>query len=230
MSWTKRLTPGFLKKLDHWLLVNHPVIWRTRIHFVGFWSFVVTNLLIWATTTMVPVSPKYFASHDTIAIANLVSWVLIFFAAIYWGVISAKFQFKSTKLKHIFSTVMLVFLGFTSFFSNQLLLSHQLKLTGYRAIGLNELLSDQAEYYRLTRISRLGTIEHLPDLSEEKAAMAAVIDKYGIPAFKIQERNRYNGLNDGYQNEAGEREFDRYVQCLDFEYRSDDLVKSKYYG
>ncbi|MEM6725914.1 MAG: hypothetical protein AAF598_17865, partial [Bacteroidota bacterium] len=133
MSWMNRITPRFLTRLDHWLLVNHPFIWRTRIHVVAFWSLIVVNGLILGVTSIVPMSPRFFPTADFIEYAYSISWILLVFAALYWGVTSAKFQFKSTRFSHILGTVSLVFLGFVSLFSNQALLTHQLRLMGNRA-------------------------------------------------------------------------------------------------
>ncbi|MCA0429936.1 MAG: hypothetical protein LCH32_05485 [Bacteroidetes bacterium] len=44
----KNLTPNFLKKIDEYLIKNHPTIWVTRIHMVLFWfiSLSVLSLII----------------------------------------------------------------------------------------------------------------------------------------------------------------------------------------
>ncbi len=38
--------PNFLKRFDRYLLVNYPVIWETKAHFVAFYSFFLGNILL----------------------------------------------------------------------------------------------------------------------------------------------------------------------------------------
>ncbi|NEP89666.1 MAG: hypothetical protein F6K18_24100 [Okeania sp. SIO2C2] len=46
---TDFLNPGFIKRLDRYLLLNHPRLWISKIHYVfyyGLWANVILNFLV----------------------------------------------------------------------------------------------------------------------------------------------------------------------------------------
>ncbi len=43
-----RFVPSFLQKIDRYLLVNYPIIWETKAHFVAFYSFFFANIILFA--------------------------------------------------------------------------------------------------------------------------------------------------------------------------------------
>lgn len=77
----KKLVPGFLKKMDQHLLLNHPLLWISKIHYVIFYS-----LIMWAISaflgSFIPIN--LFQSQDLglwyfiftiIAIVGLCFWI-----------------------------------------------------------------------------------------------------------------------------------------------------------
>ncbi len=46
MNWKTILWPGFMRRLDHYLLVSHPKIWSTRVHSFSFYILIVGLFIV----------------------------------------------------------------------------------------------------------------------------------------------------------------------------------------
>ena len=52
----RHIIPGFLRRIDHYLLVHLPLVWRTRIHYFAFFSLILGNVLLFLLGSWYPVS------------------------------------------------------------------------------------------------------------------------------------------------------------------------------
>lgn len=95
---SKWLIPGFLRRFDDYLLESHPVIWRTRGHFVLFYSIISIILLFiggffypvsLTDPTVDPVQPIYIGI-DSIPF-SLIPLIIGIISILYW----AYFQYRS---------------------------------------------------------------------------------------------------------------------------------------
>lgn len=88
MRSKRPLAPAFLNQLDHYLLLNQPVIWTTRAHLVVYYS-----ILFAATLTLL----CWLVPDNPIASSNSFSWttltaVLSFIGLIIWIIYLLRFN------------------------------------------------------------------------------------------------------------------------------------------
>lgn len=77
----KHLTPNFLQKIDHYLVVNHPHIWATQIHKLLFWGGIYA-IAILIVAISYPVSIHHIPDEETFFKYCVIPPILIF---LYWG-------------------------------------------------------------------------------------------------------------------------------------------------
>lgn len=114
--------PGFMEKLDHYLLVNHPVLWRTRGHYFLFYSAILANLLL----LIIPVffiRTGSIPTEDDIAVIYSLVAMGMGFGVLYWAYTQFKYKFKSTHFKDILATILVYILAVGSLFSNLFILN-----------------------------------------------------------------------------------------------------------
>ncbi len=82
----RSLVPPFLQKIDHHLLVNSPVIWATRIHYVLFATLVAGSLLWIKGWLVTPTSvPDIEFSLPLVCLISGMAWL-------FWGYSVYKFR------------------------------------------------------------------------------------------------------------------------------------------
>jgi hypothetical protein len=84
----QKIIPKFLKRLDHYLLINAPILWQSRIHFV-FFAVLATNLIFAFLSWLMPVGLT--DDHD------INSWIWTFFVVaitylIIWFIHTGRFN------------------------------------------------------------------------------------------------------------------------------------------
>lgn len=72
--------PGFLRRLDRWLLLQHPLVWRTRVHYFVWFSLILGNPLLFAAGWVYPVSRT--SVPTAAALDTLVTWLQLLGALI----------------------------------------------------------------------------------------------------------------------------------------------------
>lgn len=102
-----KLVPGFLKRIDHHLLTNHPLVWRTRVHYFLFYGLLVGNLLAYllplsgiGVLGIIPTENEIFGG----LIAGL---VFCGFLALFWGFDQQRFPIQPQTLKGYLKTMVL---------------------------------------------------------------------------------------------------------------------------
>jgi len=112
MSLTRLLIPGFLKQFDGWLLKNQPAIWRTRIHYVLFYSAIVCNLLIFGFYHGFPLTTEMLG--DDFSTFRAITLIFGGFALLFWGWELRKFAFKGKSFTNVMLTLLIYWLGCAS--------------------------------------------------------------------------------------------------------------------
>lgn len=106
----KKLTPQFLINLDRWLLKNEPLVWRTRVHWVLFWSGVVHALVLFGYL-FYPLTVDNVPSLETKEVLQFSILGLSGFTFLIWGIHTTRRPIIKTKLKGFVLTSVLYWLG-----------------------------------------------------------------------------------------------------------------------
>ncbi len=115
-----KLIPNFLKRADQFLLKNHPLIWRTKIHFVVFYSLVLGNVGAIGLGLLYPIDVLDLPPGDTFDLLLIASSTLAGFAMIFWGYSQYKMKLQSRKFRVYLLTGLLYFAGTVSIWFNVL--------------------------------------------------------------------------------------------------------------
>ena len=113
------LIPSFLKRLDFWLMTHKPHIWRTRGHFVIFYSLLAAFVMYFIGR----IYPQKFADFfDNVATANerLVIYLTCFIGFVSVGILMwwwqsiQKFSYRRTNIGHFLIEIGIYTLGLMS--------------------------------------------------------------------------------------------------------------------
>ena len=142
----KHLTPSFLKRIDHFLLTNYPVVWSTQVHFFVFYSLIVTNLAACLIGLAYPLTinniPEYKSLFEV--------WKWSFAFAI--GLLSFYAYLQSYAIKEVFNhkevlNRMLIYLFCTgSVFANTLIFPNVIHYRVKQIIPKQEFYDDLYTY------------------------------------------------------------------------------------
>ncbi len=116
----QKLVPRFLKRADQFLLKNHPVIWRTKIHFVAFYSLIVGNVVAVGLGLLYPVSMEEIPSNDTLEMLFFLSTIIAAFGLIWWSYSTYKVKLRASSFAAYLLTGFLYFAGTISIWFNVL--------------------------------------------------------------------------------------------------------------
>jgi len=109
--------PRFLSRLDHYLLTNYPLIWRTKIHWILFGSLVVHSLLF-ILFSLLPITTANLPSDEVISGFQMTVFALGCFALIIWGLKTVKVPIRSYQLSSFLLTAMIYWFGILAISSN----------------------------------------------------------------------------------------------------------------
>ncbi len=122
MKFFQKLIPDFLNKLDHRLLINKPSIWRTKAHYLLFYSIIIVALVFsvgcfYPRSLYTEVYEKSGGSNLDIYITAGMSIIVILF----WSTRLYQYKTKILKWNQFFKTFCIyffcLFILFTSVFS-----------------------------------------------------------------------------------------------------------------
>lgn len=111
--------PSFLKRLDFWLMTHKPHIWRTKGHFVVFYSLLAAVLLYFGGR-MYPQNFADFFDGDAFKNNGLVNYLTQFLAftglgiVMWWWYSIQKFGYRRTNSLHFISEIGIYTLGMFS--------------------------------------------------------------------------------------------------------------------
>jgi len=100
MNW---LYPNFLRRIDHYLKINYPHIWRTRVHDFGWFSLVLGNVLAFVLGMLV-VGRDNILNEDNIMTLHGGLAVLLGFVGLFWAMRLLRFKMKFSNFKTMLAT------------------------------------------------------------------------------------------------------------------------------
>ena len=109
---------GFLKRVDSYLLENHPLIWRTGIHYFLFYSAIVGNLLAYLLGQLYPI---YITNFPSVASFNgNVSYIqlILLLLLTFWIIVQFRKPLSERKFKDYVLTALLYTVCLTSIYTN----------------------------------------------------------------------------------------------------------------
>lgn len=127
----RKQTLQFLTPLDHWLLKNQPLIWRTRIHYVLFYSL-LAHVIVFAIYHLYLMTIDSMPDKGDMAFFRIGMIALGCFSIMAWGYRSLKIPIKSNRWTSFLLTALLYWLGIAAICSNVWMTSKALenKLAG----------------------------------------------------------------------------------------------------
>jgi len=100
MNW---LYPNFLKKIDHYLKINYPHIWRTRVHDFGWFSLLLGNAMA-ASLGVLIVGSNNVLSEGSVATMHSGLAMMLGFVGLFWAMRLLRFKIKFSNFKTILTT------------------------------------------------------------------------------------------------------------------------------
>ncbi len=100
MNW---LYPNFLKKIDHYLKINYPHIWRTRVHDFGWFSLILGNGLAVLAGILV-VGRDNVLSQGSVFNIHLSLAAMLCFVGLFWVMHLLRFKIKFSDSNTMFTT------------------------------------------------------------------------------------------------------------------------------
>ncbi|MBL7814282.1 MAG: hypothetical protein JNL70_04675 [Saprospiraceae bacterium] len=115
MTYLNFLIPPFLNRIDDYLKLQAPHIWRTRIHFVLFYGLIAWGVLfsigLFYPLSMYDISRTPYAVEEIKRVSFLFLLVCGFFSIVYWWQQVAKFRILAARWYHAFWECILFFIG-----------------------------------------------------------------------------------------------------------------------
>lgn len=141
----RKLTPGFLIRLDHYLLTQFPALWATRLHYLGFYLILALGVIFLANIGPLNLQDLPDEEIRSFLLAIPVGLAFLFWA---WQVSRAKVsdQFGQQSVLSRWGTQTLLLLGVAALALIPIL---QLSATRYQkiqAVDVEELIADTRAY------------------------------------------------------------------------------------
>jgi hypothetical protein len=91
------LIPGFLTRLNRRLLTFHPFIWRTKVHYIAWYSVIIGDLLMFALGSFIPIERERVPTG--LQLANMVAALRIFscIALLYWVYVQWRLPIRESR-------------------------------------------------------------------------------------------------------------------------------------
>lgn len=204
MKFLQKFIPGFLNKIDHRLLINKPVIWRTRAHYLLFYASIIIAI-IFSVGCFYPHSiyeEVYQSAGNRDNIAIIITAIMSLVVIIFWSSRLYQYKTKISRWKHFFYTFCIyffcLFILFTSLFCfhygsfiNRCNLLTDYKSTYEDLIEKNYFAPNYYPHYQENVLGDLdGYIENCKSLSSE--ILRVNQDKDDFPfGFKGQEHYQH---------------------------------------
>ncbi len=98
-----RLYPNFLRKIDHYLKINYPHIWRTRVHDFGWFSLLLGNAIA-ASLGILIVGSNNVLGEESVATMHGGLAVILGFVGLFWAMRLLRFKMKFSDFKTMLTT------------------------------------------------------------------------------------------------------------------------------
>ncbi len=97
------LYPDFLRKIDRSLLLNHPLIWRTRVHEFLWFSLILGNVLA-ISLALFMATTAYPIGESKVILSYIVLMIIIAFPLLLWGLRVLRFKAMPDNYKDTLTT------------------------------------------------------------------------------------------------------------------------------
>ncbi len=106
MPLSNFLYPNFLRKADRYLLLNHPHIWRTRVHEFGWFSLILGNVFaIFAGLIIATVG--YAITERNMNLLYFISIPIPIFVVLFWMIKLSRFKPQLLTYKNTLLTLLI---------------------------------------------------------------------------------------------------------------------------
>ncbi len=177
MNW---LYPNFLRRIDHYLKINYPHVWRTRVHDFGWFSLILGNILAIGLPLLM-IQRRNILSIEGI---NTVYWggvVVLCFVALLWAMRLLQFKIKFSNFKTILVTWSLYVLGVASLAVNLTVFAYSMVSRTASFASITEVYAD---YYTLSHFNFIyldhGIASDYYQSYFDEQGSAKMFDRYGF--------------------------------------------------
>ncbi len=139
--------PDFLRRIDHYLKINYPHVWRTRVHDFGWFSLVFGNLLAVGLAFLV-VQRQSILSIESINTMYWVGAMVLCFVVVLWAMRLLQFKIKFSNFKMILVTWLLYVLCVASLAVNLTVFTYSMVVRTASFASVSEAYGD---YYYLIK-------------------------------------------------------------------------------
>lgn len=171
-----------LNRIDQYLLKNHPVIWRTRIHYIAIFSTLIGNILAFTIPYLYPLTTSQLPVFNDLGFIQLTTALFMGFGVLYWGYKLSWHPFQLTSLKASMLTMSLYWLGCLSIVCNLWVFN---KTVEYK---IGTLIEKEQLHYDCIKID--GHLNGAIVL--ERSDIYFLSEKYGIDPSNMPETGTYH--------------------------------------
>lgn len=139
------LIPSFLKKFSNYLLVNHPFIWKTRIHYILFYAFIANILAITIGLTL-PVSLNYIPDYEGVKVISILLMALSGLAYLFWIFLLNRDKKDILTAGRAGTSALIYLVAVFILFTSALTFSHVIRFQVSNLISYQELRADYRQY------------------------------------------------------------------------------------
>ncbi len=180
MSWIKKMTPTFIKRLDQKLLTKYPNVWRTKLHYILFFSLIVGNLVAYGLASIYPVAIDQIPSSGNFMALYFISCVFGGFILLYWGFTQFKFKLKDHRFGVQLMTFAIYSLGILSFSINIFVFQYRLTERVANVEETQTFMEDRSfveklDYFRYYAGNEMAFLDQ-----SRKLQIAQIVGKYGF--------------------------------------------------
>jgi len=100
LNW---LYPNFLRRIDHYLKINYPHVWRTRVHDFAWFSLILGNVVA-ATLGMLMAGYDNVLSKTNVTTMHFSLAVLLGFVCLFWAMRLSRFKIKLSNFRMLLTT------------------------------------------------------------------------------------------------------------------------------
>jgi len=135
--------PGFLKKIDNYLLKNHPNLWITNIHFVLFYTLLLDGVLFFLANMFGFSLTDDIPDVEVPLLLMILPAVLVF---VFWFIKQARYNvdknFGTSNIAHDYQNFIIYFVVIFLFYSVAAIIPHSLIFKVKNAVSTEQLEHD----------------------------------------------------------------------------------------
>lgn len=111
---------ALMRRLDRYLLIHHPLLWRTKVHYFAWFSLLIGNGALFVLGKLVPLEPANVPTAEQIDTGVAALRVLSAIALLYWCYVQYRLALEELRLRHYLLIGAMYALCFLSVLANPL--------------------------------------------------------------------------------------------------------------